>query len=206
MASEVSIANSALRKIGAQTITSFDQGTDNANVVNDQYSDVRDALLRAHTWNFATKLKKLARSSNTPAFEWDHQYPMPSDWLRIVSVADNDAGHGTVRYKIGFDDNDGNVIFTGVDELWIRYIARVTDPNRMSADFREVLAWNLAREFAISIAQSNTLSDRMEQRYQSAFRRARSADGMEDYPEEFPASTWTAVRHSGVNTPFGWDD
>lgn len=206
MASEVDIANSALRKIGAQPITSFDEGTDNANVVDDQYPNVRDYLLRSHTWNFATKLKKLARSADTPAFEWDHQYPLPSDWLRLVTVSDNDAGHGTVRYEIGYDDDDGNVIFADVDELWIRYIARVTDPNRMSADFREVLSWALAREFAVSIAQSNTLSDRMDARFQSAFRRSRSTDGMEDYPKEFPASSWAAVRHSWVNTPFGWND
>lgn len=206
MSSEVDIANSALRKIGANTITSFLDGTSNANIVADQYENVRDYLMRAHTWNFATKLKKLARSANTPAFQWDHQYPVPSDFLRVVAVADNDAGHGVVKYEIGYDDTDGNVIFADVDELWLRYIARITDPNRMSPDFREALSFALAAEFAVSIANSNTLHDRMFDRFQRIFRRARSADGMEDYPAEFPLSSWASTRHSFTNTPFGWSD
>lgn len=206
MASEIDIVNSALRKIGADTITSFDEGTNNANVADDQYPNLRDYILRSHTWNFATKLKKLARSATVPAFEWDHQYPLPSDWLRVVTIADNDAGHGTVRYEIGYDDDDGNVIFADVDELWMRYIARITDTNRMSADFREALSYALASEFAISIVNSNTLHDRMVDRFKRVLRRARSADGMEDYPKEFPLSSWAGVRHSWVNTPFGWND
>lgn len=195
MASEVGICNSALSKIGVtQAITSLTEGTKNANACNEQYEKLRDDLLRGHVWNFAVARVALAQSSTVPAFGYDHQYPLPSDWLRTVSVHDNNAGTGALEYRIETESGDGPVIVTSADQVYLRYVSRVTDPNRMTADFREVLALKIAVELAVPIAQSGTLHDRMEAAFERKMRRARGTDAIEDSPEEFPAASWVSLR------------
>ena len=189
MASEVGICNSALSKIGAKNITALSEGSKNANVCNVQYAKLRDRLLRLHTWNFATARIKLARLSSTPAFEFDYEYQLPTGWLRTVSVHDNDQGLGLVSYKI-----EGLKVLTNTTEAYLRYIRRVEDPNDMSADFREALATMIARDIAIPIAQSNSLEEKMEARFLSAFRQAKSTDAIEDRSEQLPRGSWIEAR------------
>lgn len=206
MASETDIVNSALRKIAARPIVSLNDGSPNANAADDLYEPLRDELLRSHIWNFSVKRQKLAQSAITPAFEFDYQYVVPSDFLRVVSVYDNDAGTGEsdLRYKVEYDDTDGTVIRTDAKDVWLRYVAKSIDPNNMSPQFREVLAFRLAMDLAIGIANSNTLSELMASRFKSAYIQAKSADAIEDYPEELPEGSWTRVRHGGIFRDTKW--
>jgi len=189
MSSDVSICNSALIKIGAKTIVSLTEGSKSANACNEQFEKLRDDLLRSHHWNFATKRVQQAQLTETPDFGFDHAYALPSDWLRTVSVHDNDDGVGTIQYRI-----EGKKLFTNADQVFLRYIVRVTDPNEMPSDFREALAALLAWELAIPIAQSNTLSELMRQRFERTSRRARSVDAIEDAPTSLPPGSWVLGR------------
>ena len=194
MASEIGICNSALTKIGVGAvglITSLTEGSRNSNLCNEQYGKLRDQLLRAHKWNFATARIKLARLSETPVFEFDYVYQLPADWIRVVSVHDNSAGAGSVRYKI-----EGRRLLTNAGEVYLRYIHRVTDPNDMPADFRETLANLLAKDLASAVAQSNSLKEDMNEEYRRALRRARSTDAIEDVPEAMPDSSWISQRRT----------
>jgi len=49
------ICNSALLKIGASTIVSLSDSSVEAEACNEQYTKLRDELLRSHPWNFAMK-------------------------------------------------------------------------------------------------------------------------------------------------------
>ena len=64
----------------------------------------------------------------------------------------------------------------------------------MPPDFREALACLLARELAVPIAQSNTLEEKLEARFRSRLRRARSTDGLEDGAEALPLGAWAEAR------------
>ncbi len=193
MASETDIINVALRRVGASRIASRTDGSESANVADDIYDEVRNELLRAHPWNFATKRKKLAQSSTTPTFEFDHAYPLPSDWLRTISVSDNDAGYGTLLYRSELIGTQ-HAIVTSADDVWLRYVFQVTDPNLMTSSFRTALAFALARDFAISLASSNTLHDRMEIKAERFLNRARSNDALGAPPELRPRGSWAASR------------
>ncbi len=52
------------------------------------YEQTRDALLRSHFWRFASARASLSQDSTDPAFEWDNQFILPSDFLRLKSVDD----------------------------------------------------------------------------------------------------------------------
>lgn len=200
MASETGIVNVALRLIGQQPITSLTDGSPSANAANDIYEELRDDILRSHPWNFATKRVKLARSTTAPAFGFDYAYPLPSDWLRTISVQDNDSGVGTIVYQeeqIG----DTGAIVSNADEVYLRYVARVTDPNLMSADFRRVFQSGLARDLSVTLASSNTLHDKYDRQYDRNMMRARSSDGMGGFPQRRPIGSWVSQRRAGR---YGW--
>lgn len=192
MASEVSICNSALINIGAGTITSLTQGVKNANACNEQYFKLRDQLFRQHTWNFSLKRVKLGQLSATPVSEFDFQYALPSDWLRTVEVHDNDAALGRVEYRI-----EGQNILSNATNIYLRYVSRITDPNVMPADFREVLAWRLSMALAIKIAGSNTRFKLAQEEFRAQLRQAKSVDAQEDFPVQTPAGSWLDSRQGG---------
>lgn len=190
MASTVGICNSGLIKLGATTIMSLTEGSRNANLCLEQYDKLRDDLLRSHNWNFAIRRAKLARLSAAPAYGFAHAWQLPVDALRTVAVHDNEAGSGAVRYRI-----EGRRLLADADALWLRYIARIEDPNEMDVSFREALAWRLAIDFALPITQSASTQKDAEDGFRRALLRARSVDAIEDFPEEAPESDWVTLRH-----------
>ena len=189
MPSSVDIANLALTRIGSNRIESFTEGTNEANVMNTLYDETRRALLRSNTWNFAVKRVKLAQEATDPVYEFDHAYTLPSDWLRVLKVDDNDQADGTLEYAMA-----NGKIEASVDEMWLRYIADIEDPNAMTSDFREYLAWELAAQAAPSLTHSNTLAERMAERAETARSRALGADAVEDYPRQRPRGSWVTRR------------
>lgn len=191
--SETDLVTAAVRLVAGNRIASLTDGTKNANVANDLYSIVRDDLLRSHPWNFATKRVKLARSSTTPAFEFDYAYVLPADWMRTVSVHDNDGGTGTVFHREEETNGQGTIL-ASVEDLYLRYVARIEDPNRMAADFRKALITSLARDIALPIANSNTLRDFFERKADRDILRAKASDGSGSFPERRPAGSWVSSR------------
>lgn len=203
MASQTEIINNGLEEVGADTITSIDEGSKNANVASKIYAMHRQKLLRRHTWNFATKRIKLAQSATDPVYEFDHQYPIPSDFLRVVSVSDNEDGLGTVRYKMEYDTTAGRTILCSSEEVWLRYIADITDTQKFDPTFAYCLSLSMATVFAVKIANSNTLAAEKRKDLTLELRAARSVDGQEDYPERMPDGSWANSRHSGVSDSWG---
>jgi len=184
------IVNGALVKVGLTTISNLTDGTVNANFMNTRYEQVRDMALMRHPWNFATKRVQLAQLSSTPAIKFDFEYQLPTDYLRVVKVTDNDEGLGHVDHKV----EDGKIL-TSSDQCWLVYIYQLTDPNKMSPLFREYVSSLLAQEAAIGLVNSNTLHQLMTQEAQNIERRARGADSQEDMPPEMPVGSWVRSRH-----------
>ena len=54
MPSVVDICNEAMDLLGAATITALTENSKEARLCNRRFETVRDAVLRAHTWNVAT--------------------------------------------------------------------------------------------------------------------------------------------------------
>jgi hypothetical protein len=187
------VVNAALVEIGGSRITSLTDGSTNANAANDIYTEIRDGLLRSHNWNFATKRAKLAQSSTVPAFEFDYAYPLPSDWIRTTSVHNNDAGHGTVFYRMEIVGTQ-RAILADSDQLYIRYVYQVTDPNQMAADFRRAFELALARSLSLKIPTSNTVKAELVKEANRALNVARSTDSMGQSPEIRPRGSWSTVR------------
>ncbi len=84
----IELCSSALIKLGADGISSFEDGTAEARVAAPLYPIVRDALLSAHPWSFATKKAALAPLATAPVSDFAYAHELPSDFLKALSAGD----------------------------------------------------------------------------------------------------------------------
>lgn len=204
MATETELVNAALRKGGgAKRISDLTDSVGSAGIASDVLTFERDDLLRAAVWNFSITRVKLGQLSAAPVFGWTYAYGLPTDCLRVVSVHDNEAGTGIVPYKLeSLKQADGsyvNALMSDASDIYLRYCRQITDPNLMTASFRQVLILRMAKIFAVSIAKSNPLFQALDAEEQKAYRQARSIDGIEDWPETRPEGSWASARRA-----YGW--
>lgn len=191
--SEVQICNSALIKLGLDTISSLSENSPRARYCNKQYPILRDEVLFSHLWNFAITRVELGRTANTPAFGFDYEYELPEDVLRVLDVDDNE--DGSITYTIEHNPDDGTrVLLTDASTIKIKYIRRVTDVTQFPPTFAEVVAMRLAMDLAIAVKQSTSLAEYFANLYEQYARRARSLDAQEGSITSFITTTWSDAR------------
>lgn len=193
MASEVEICNSALIKLGDDTITSLTDDSKRARLCNAQFARLRDEVLRAHPWNFAIRRASLAKLSQAPAFEFAAAFQLPEDpyCLRVLLLFDGSAAQGISRHRWKIE---GRTLLSDENSAKIIYIARVIDPNQFDAMFAEALALRLANELAYSLTNNATLVQTHYDLYRHALQQARATDASEGVPDFVIADEWTTAR------------
>lgn len=201
MSSETDVANVALRLIGQTTITSRTDGSPNGNIIDDIFDDIRDDLLRYSPWNFATKRVELSKSSTTPAFEFDFAFPLPADWIRTMTVHNNDAGYGTLLHRMELINNQRSIVASS-DQIFLRYVYREKDPNVWSSDFRRCVSLAIGRDLAVPVASSNKLQEQLNKQFNRTMARARSSDAIGASPELRPRGSWANSRGGFRNDRF----
>ncbi len=174
MASEVDISNIALAHLGdAANIQSISPPDGSAQAEHCQrfLSVARDSLMEMHDWGFATRRVALALLSTNPASGWAYCYAQPADLLNSISVLDpaaqDDTSVGLNTYSSWIETpqpvggvytpqpyslesaTDGtDILLTNQAGAVLRYVARVTDPNKFSPLFVDCLTWSLAAMLA----------------------------------------------------------
>ena len=185
MASEVQLCNLALAKVGDEQITSLTENSKAARLCNLVYEPMRDATLRAHPWNFAIKRIELAANTLTPAYEYNTQFTLPSDFLRLIGTNMLDTAKFTV---------EGNQLLCNVSALKIKYIYAVTDPNVFDWLFNEALSARIAAELSIPMTDNRSLTVDLFNLFSTKLSDARTADATEGTPDDITADTWLNSR------------
>ncbi len=170
------ICNIALGWLGANVITSLDiEETSTEWVLCDlNYDTIRDAVLEEREWTFATKRKVLNASSEIEAFGGESNFLIPDDNIRVLTVHDPAAlGIGSItdasvheRSQIRGWQIEGKHIIVVANEINIRYLSRILDPNEYTPAFIQAFAQRIAAEFALTLTESKTLADRMWDLYE----------------------------------------
>ena len=181
--SVVEIANVALMHLGEPTISSLTEGTDAADVVNARWATTRDEVLRDHHWNFAIKRSVLTKLVAAPAFGYDNQYQLPTDYLYALSIDENfhlkDIQYGDrFQYSI-----EGDRLLTDRDEVDLTYVRKETDPTKYDPLFVEAVAAKLAMNISFRITGSSSLTDVTRTLYKDALKKARAKDARENARE-----------------------
>lgn len=189
MASDISICNRALVKLGATRISSLTENSHNAKACSQIYEAVRDAELEEHPWNFAVKLAELAADSVAPIFGRANSFTLPADFIKLIS--------DYPELNSAFKDwliQDGKIYTNDEAPLQIRYIRRHTNPNNYSPLFCEALASALALELCELITQSNTKKQLLDADYTKIIRRAKRSNAFAKPSAQPPEDPWLSAR------------
>ncbi len=175
---DVSLCSKALLKIGAQTITSFEDGTAESEVAANLYPLTRDSLLASYPWSFAVAQKRLGHLDLTPVADFKRAYQLPADFLRIISAGSGTRGRGA-EYRIY-----ENKIYTDSEELIITYICRV-DESIFPTFFNEALVAALAFEFCLPLTESTSRAEFLQKKAEDVLKQARLIDAQQATPLKF---------------------
>jgi len=192
MPSAVDISNAALNTLGATNITSLDEDSKAGRLINQRYELVRDAVFRSHNWNSLIKRANLAQNAVAPTFGYLHQYTLPTDCLRVLEFS-----NGTLTYpKDNMTDNSGGPVYvvegrellTDETTVFIKYIARIEDPNKYDTLLVDTISARLAMEICYAITGSNSMISTTKALYDEKIKEARFVDATEGAAAKFEAS------------------
>lgn len=152
--SETAICNQALARIGAKRINDLDTDQSvNAGHCREHYEQTRDALLRSHWWRFARARATLSQDTTDPAFEWDNQFDLPNDFLRLRKLfGDNNTSNLNVYRSFAIE---GDKLLTNESSVSMRYIKKVIDTAKFDPLFTEVLVLQLAVKLIMPVSQDS---------------------------------------------------
>ena len=161
---KVDICARALIMIGAQPISSFDDGSTEALVASNIYENITQSILCRHRWRFATEQQQLSLLATAPTGRWEYAYQLPTSpdllQLNTITVADVPIEYSRYGDKIFVNGYDSQ------SALIADYIFR-QDESEFPAYFKLGLEYTLASIFAGSVArdaamiqQFSTLAER----------------------------------------------
>jgi hypothetical protein len=112
--------------------------------------------------------------------KWPYAFGQPLDCLKTQDVHD-DAGNSYAYEKAAYYNGpvESNIILTGIDVAFLRYTAKITNPELFDSQFIEAFALLLAKELAWPITKSHATEQTMFQKYQLAIPKAQTADAGE---------------------------
>ncbi len=184
----IGICSRALMKIGANPISSFDEGTAESITANMLYTSTRDALLSAYPWSFATAQKELLRLTFKPAADFEYAYQLPSDFLCVLSAGPTGRGHG-LNYRI-----IERRVHTNADSVTLTYILRA---NEMAYPpfFDQALITRMSSEFCLPLTESLSRTDALRRIADKDFATARLIDAKQDVPPRIEDFALVEVRN-----------
>lgn len=170
----ITLCNRALTRIGAPVISSFDDGSREAEVLSELYDHVYEALLTETSWNFAVKDIELSRDVETPTDEnWTYQYLIPSDYLNLVYFY-VPGGIRTRNYA-----RQGDYVLSSDTRLFIKYTYKPSE-NELPPWFANYLIVKLAHDCTEPLIAIGSVQDRLAQEFMLARRTAYKMDNNEN--------------------------
>lgn len=173
--SDIALCSRALIRIGAAPIASFDDGSAESAIAGALYASVRDALLSAYPWSFATGQVSLSRMEDAPVADYAYGFVLPEDFLRAISAGSGGRGRG-LTYRIA-----RGILQTNAEEVTLTYIFR-PDESEFPPFFGSVLMARLAAEFCIPVTENSGRAEALSRLAEGEFQRARQIDAQQDSP------------------------
>ena len=164
--SQVSVVNRALDILGATNITAITDASKNARAMNRAYDPVLEDLLNKHDWSFSVKRAELALLTEEPLYEFSSMFALPTDFIRVIEIYPR-----YLRYR-----REGDNLLADATSLKLKYVSKISDPNKFTAEFAELLSKALAKETCFKITQSRAKESDMEEKFKKYFFWATSND------------------------------
>lgn len=173
--SDVALASRALIRIGAAPITSFEDGTAESEIAGALFAPVRDALLSAYPWSFATGQVELSELVTAPVADFNKAYGLPTDFLRALSAGTGTKGRG-LKYRIA-----RGALHCDADSVVLTYVFR-PEEEEFPPYFDQALIARLSAEFTIPVTESTSRAEAHFGIAEAEYERARQVDAQQDTP------------------------
>lgn len=171
---QISIINHALALIGANQITTLEDGTLEADTAAQMYDEIVEGELSSYPWKFATTDYSLGvptgNTPTTPNWEREHTLPNNTGWIRHVRLS-------TSEYPIEYE-RFGLSLYTNVGAAEIVIINMTADvpEEQWPGYFKLYMRYLLAAEFAGPVTENDEVQERWFNKAKDAFIRAKQAD------------------------------
>ncbi len=196
-ATDVSICSNALLRLGGQPFSSFteaDPTTSNLAQVRaaaNLWPTVRQAVLRSHSWNCATKRVVLSPDTTPPTFGWNNRFLMPSDWLKTLQVGEYEDSRVTYR-------TESRVFLCDDDAFYLVYVYDNLVPGTYDSALVAAMEQAMCAVLAYPVTKSTSLRDSLLQELKVLLGQARAADGQDDPPETLGDFRLLAARAGAI--------
>ena len=171
--SAIGLCSRALLKIGATPITGFTEGTAEAEMAQALFGPVRDGLLSANAWSFATAQATLARLEEVPLADHGSAFRLPADFLRALSAGTAGRGRG-LDYRI-----TRQALHADARTVVLTYVFRPPE-EEFPPFFDLALIARLAAEFCLPMTENTSRAEALNRIAEQEFRRARLIDAQQD--------------------------
>lgn len=185
--SQIALCSRALLKLGGTTITSFDEGTAEAEIAANLYPSVRDALLSAHPWSFATAQQRLPVLDAEPVADYARAFQLPANFLRALSAGGSVRGRG-LEYRIA-----ERRLHANAQDIVMTYIFRPAEID-FPPFFDQALIARLAAEFCIPLTESTSRADALYRLADQDLQRAKTIDAQQETPGRIDDFSLVEVR------------
>jgi len=122
--------------------------------------------------------------TSKPKFVWDFLYDLPSDYLRSVRLQPK-----SQKFIV-----EGEKLYSNDNEVFLIYIAKITDTTKFESSFDELLSLMISNELTYTLVHSSTLKATMQAELKLKLKDVRSFDAQEGTPEEFEANQFIDSR------------
>ncbi len=152
-----SIASQALIQLRAATVSSFEDGTNEADIMADMYDTWARMVLAIHPWSFARRREQLIRENKTQP-GWAYLYKVPATALRIFAIYNSPANNAPPfkNFEIVSDDAGQYVACNEetVFALFTTYVPEAVWP----AWFVDFAIYALAAHVGMPVTHDETLT------------------------------------------------
>lgn len=161
MASDNDIVNQGLSLVGGDLREDYTDTSDTsteATLARLFFETARDAVLESRDWPFATDRDLLDTPSVTaPVCEYDNQFAIPSDCLRVLRISLD----GTFEDQVTWV-REGDNILVNAEEIYIKYIKQITDSTKFPNTFVHAVAAYLAVLFTVPLLRNDKMLKMMQ--------------------------------------------
>ncbi len=154
---KIEIASQALGLLRANPISSFDDGSNEADIITLYYDTfIRDIFSR-YPWHFATKTRRLVIAGDeVPLLNYKYAFILPAECKRLIAVYADEG-----NFVRPFQDyiQEGSYLLTNSDKLYAKYTAYV-DENLWPGYFTAYAIHALAALIAIPLTDDPDIEAR----------------------------------------------
>lgn len=172
---DVALASRALIRLGAAPIASFNDGSAEAEIAGALFAPVRDSLLSAYGWSFASGQITLGLLETPPLADYAHAFALPDDFLRALSAGTGGKGRG-LHYRIA-----RQALHAHASDVLLTYIFR-PEEEEFPPYFDAALIARLSAEFCIPVTENTARAEVLFRMATIEYERARQIDAQQDSP------------------------